>query len=70
MLTIIMFQSNINPEFQNNIISIGVSFESQMLALMKFIKKQKKNRTVVLIPKNQYSDLIEKIKNLLAIESL
>ena len=50
--------SNINPEFQNNIISIGVSFESQMLALMKFIKKQKKNRTVVLIPKNQYSDLI------------
>ena len=52
--------SNINPEFQNNIISIGVSFESQMLALMKFIKKQKKNRTVVLIPKNQYSDLIEK----------
>ena len=55
--------SNINPEFQNNIISIGVSFESQMLALMKFIKKQKKNRTVVLIPKNQYSDLIEKKLN-------
>ena len=36
--------SNINPEFQNNIISIGVSFESQMFALMKFIKKQKKIR--------------------------
>ena len=34
--------SNINPEFQNNIISIGVSLESQMMALMKFIKKQKK----------------------------
>ena len=34
--------SNINPEFQNNIISIGVSLESQMIALMKFIKKQKK----------------------------
>jgi ABC-type branched-subunit amino acid transport system substrate-binding protein len=34
--------SNINPEFQNNIISIGVSFESQMLALIRFIKKQKK----------------------------
>ena len=34
--------SNINPEFQNNIISIGVSLESQMFALMKFIKKQKK----------------------------
>ena len=33
--------SNINPEFQGNIISIGVSLESQMFALMKFIKKQK-----------------------------
>ena len=40
--------SNINPEFQNNIISIGISFESQMLALTKFIKKQKKNKTVIL----------------------
>ena len=29
--------SNINPEFQSNIISIGVSLESQMIALMKFI---------------------------------
>ncbi|MDC0903286.1 ABC transporter substrate-binding protein [Pelagibacteraceae bacterium] len=52
--------SNINPEFQNNIISIGVSFESQMISLMNFIKKQKKNKTVILIPKNQYADLIEK----------
>ena len=51
--------SNINPEFQNNIISIGVSLESQMIALMKFLKKQKKNKTVILIPKNQYMNLIE-----------
>ena len=34
--------SNINPEFQNNIISIGVSLESQLIALTKFINKQKK----------------------------
>ncbi len=34
--------SNINPEFQQNVISIGISFESQMIALAKFIKKQKK----------------------------
>ena len=52
--------SNINPEFQNNIISIGVSLESQMFALMKFIKKQKKNKTVIFIPKNQYANFIEK----------
>jgi len=52
--------SNINPEFQNNIISIGISLESQMIALMDFIKKQKKNKTVILVPKNQYTDFIEK----------
>ena len=57
--------SNINPEFQNNIISIGVSLESQMFALMKFIKKQKKNKTVIMFPENDYSSFIEaKIKEL------
>ena len=34
--------SNIDPEFQQNVISIGISFESQMMALIKFIKQQKK----------------------------
>ena len=52
--------SNISPEFQGNIISIGISFESQMASLIKFLKKQKKNKTVILLPKNQYTDLIEK----------
>ena len=50
--------SNINPEFENNIISIGISLESQMMALMDFIKKQKKNKTVILIPKNHYTNFI------------
>ena len=52
--------SNIDPEFQQNIISIGISFESQMMALVKLIKQQKKNKTVILIPKNNYTNLIEK----------
>ncbi|MDC1212709.1 ABC transporter substrate-binding protein, partial [Pelagibacteraceae bacterium] len=57
--------SNIDPEFTNNIISVGVSLESQLAALTKFIKKQKKNRTIIMYPKNQYSELIEnKIKKL------
>ena len=30
--------SNIHPQFSNNIISIGVSLESQLIALVKFIK--------------------------------
>ena len=52
--------SNINPEFQQNVISIGISFESQMMALVKFIKQQKRNKTVILLPKNNYTSLIEK----------
>ena len=57
--------SNINPEFNDNIISIGISLESQLLALSKFVKKQKKTKTVIMFPKNQYSKLIEtKLKKL------
>ena len=57
--------SNINSEFSNNIISIGISLESQLLALLNFIKKQKKTKTVIMYPKNQFLDLIEKeLKNL------
>jgi len=52
--------SNINSEFTKNIISVGVSLESQLLSLVNFIKKQKKNKTLIMFPKNQYSELIEK----------
>mgnify|MGYP001369410030 CR=1 FL=1 len=52
--------SNIQPEFSKNIISIGVSLESQLMALSKFIKKQKKTKTIVMYPKNEYANLIEK----------
>ena len=51
--------SNINPEFTKNIISVGISLESQLLSLVNFIKRQKKNKTVIMFPKNQYSELIE-----------
>ncbi len=57
--------SNINPEFLNNTISIGVSLESQLMALSEFIKKQKKTKTIVMYPKNEYLKLIEtKLENL------
>jgi len=62
--------SNINVEFLNNIISIGISFESQILALDKFIKKEKKKkRTVILLPKNNYTELIEKKLNKLNLKN-
>ena len=51
--------SNINPEFTDNIISIGVSLESQLSALMNFMQKMKKKKTIIMYPKNQYAKLIE-----------
>ena len=51
--------SNINPKFSNNIISIGVSLESQLSALINFLKKQKKTKTIIMYPKNEYLELIE-----------
>ena len=52
--------SNIDPKISSNIISIGVSLESQLIALTKFIKDQKKTRTIIMYPKNDYLELIEK----------
>ena len=51
--------SNIKPEFTKNVISVGISLESQLSSLINFIKKQKKNKTLIMFPKNQYSELIE-----------
>ena len=52
--------SNIDPEFTDNVISVGVSLESQLSALINFIKKKKKKKTVIMYPKNQYLNLVEK----------
>ncbi len=52
--------SNINPEITNNVISIGVSLESQLIALTKFIKEQNKTKTIIMYPKNDYLEMIEK----------
>ena len=51
--------SNIQTEYSNNIISIGVSLESQLNTLSKFIKKKKKKKTIIIYPKNQYEGLIK-----------
>ena len=57
--------SNINPKLNDNILSIGISLESQLVAISKFIKKQKKTKTLLLYPDNEYSEMIEKkIKNI------
>ena len=58
--TIFISPSNINPKIENNIISIGVSLESQLKAIDKFISNQKRTKTVILYPKNQYAEMIDK----------
>ena len=55
--------SNIEPDFTNNIISIGVSLESQLLALIDFLKKKNKNKTIIMYPENRYAELIKKKLN-------
>ena len=52
--------SNIKPEFSSNVISIGISLESQLIALTKFIEKQKKTKTIIMYPENEYLEIIEK----------
>tara|TARA_Y100000591_G_scaffold252178_1_gene223701 strand:- start:1821 stop:2972 length:1152 start_codon:yes stop_codon:yes gene_type:complete len=58
--TVFISLSNINPEFSNNIISIGISLESQLTALIKFLDKKNKSRTIVMVPNNEYTELVEK----------
>mgnify|MGYP001298951930 CR=1 FL=1 len=63
--TIFISLSNKKPLIDKNIISIGISLESQLAALEKFIKKKKKNKTIIMYPKNEYSIFIDKkLKNL------
>ena len=62
--------SNINPEISNNIISIGVSLESQLIALIKFIKDQKKSKTIIMYPENNYLELVEKKIEKLNLENI
>ena len=46
--------SNISPEFSKNIISIGISLESQLIALIRIYKKQKRKKTIIMYPENEY----------------
>jgi len=51
--------SNIEPKVQSNILSIGVSLESQIKSIEEFIKKNKRKKTIIMYPKNKYSPLID-----------
>jgi len=61
--------SNIKPEFSKNIISIGISLESQLIALSEFLKKQGKNKTIIMYPENEYIEMVEKRLGKLSFEN-
>ena len=52
------FSIKYKSTFSNNIISVGISLESQLIALINFIKT-KKEKYFNLYPKNKYTGLIE-----------
>tara|TARA_Y100000992_G_C21181697_1_gene451028 strand:- start:143 stop:967 length:825 start_codon:yes stop_codon:yes gene_type:complete len=57
--------SNIDPKIQNNILSVGVSLESQIKSIENFIKKRKRKKTIIMYPKNKYTSFIDsKISNI------
>ena len=57
--------SNIDSNFKNNVIMMGVNLESQLIAIKKFIEKNKKKKTVILYPNNDYARYVEKNLNLI-----
>ena len=63
--TIFISLSNEEPKISNNRINIGISLESQLKAIEKFLIKEKKKKTVILYPKNKYEEFIDaKIKSI------
>jgi len=56
--------SNIDSNFKNNVIMMGINLESQLIAIKKFIEKNKKKKTVILYPNNNYAKYVEKNLNL------
>jgi len=58
--TIFISLSNKEPKISNNIINIGISLESQLEAIEKLLLKEKKKKTVILYPKNNYEKFVDK----------
>ena len=52
--------SNIDSNFKNNVILMGVNLESQLKAIQNFIKKNNKKKTIILYPDNQNKFYVKK----------
>jgi ABC-type branched-subunit amino acid transport system substrate-binding protein len=63
--TIFISLSNKEPKISNNVINIGVSLESQLKTIENFLIERNKNKTVIMYPKNEYEEFVnKKIKSL------
>ena len=52
--------SNKDPNISNNLINIGISLESQLESIKQLLVKEKKEKTIILYPKNKYEKFIDK----------
>mgnify|MGYP001181168889 FL=1 len=52
--------SNLDTEIKKNVINIGISLESQLIAIKEFLDKQKRYKTVVLFPNDEFAENVEK----------
>ena len=63
--TVFISPSNMDTEIKKNVINIGISLESQLIALKKFLDRQKKYKTVILFPNDKFAGKVEeKIKKI------
>ena len=52
--------SNMSSGENKNIIMLGINLESQLLSIKSFIEKKKRNKTLILFPKNNFTKHVEK----------
>jgi len=68
--TIFISLSNREPKISNNVINIGISLESQLKTIEQFLTSQKKNKTLILYPKNNYEKFIDEKIKLLKLDNI
>ncbi len=62
--------SNKEPKIYKNTINIGISLDSQLKAIENFLIKEKKTKTIILYPKNNYEKFIDKKIKLIKLKNL
>ncbi len=67
--TIFISLSNKETKISSNVINIGISLESQLKAIELFLVKEKKTKTLILYPKNNYEEFINKKIKLLKLKN-